>query len=136
MASSIWSGAQAGASQGGVDGVVKMLSSWNAATEPGAVPRGVGLAPNFYTEQTKLKLSTYDFFEDLTPAGPAAIPAGGSIKAVRIYNHGACSANAPTQKVLDEIGNKLWASFVGALLVDDDNECRTWMNPKRLYPKA
>jgi hypothetical protein len=48
----------------------------------------------------------------LTPRGPGALPRGsGSIKAVRVVNHGLCSTELPMQPILDQVSDKLWDEF-------------------------
>jgi hypothetical protein len=113
---------------------------WNLQLQPGALPQSVVLGPNVYTEQKKRSLSTHDFFPNVTPIGPAASPPGGSIKAVRVYNHGACSRQEMItlpngEGLLDKIHLALWDKFAREAILDD-GECRTYVHPYRVSSAA
>lgn len=121
-------------------GLLQLPGIWEALTPPGALPRSVVLTANRFTESNKRPLSTVDFFSNVPPEGPAASPPGGSVKAVRVYNHGACSHETLTSQsdgkgLLDEVSEAVWKGFVEGVIVDG-GECKNNRHPFLLSSAA
>jgi hypothetical protein len=121
-------------------GALQLSGMWDTFTQPGALPRSVVLSANRFTESNKRHLSTVDFFSNVSPVGPAASPLGGSIKAVRVYNHGACSAETLTAPggmvgLLDRVSESVWKGFVEGVIVED-GECKEARKPFRFSSSA
>lgn len=75
---------------------------WFDLTAPGILPGSVSLPVNVYSKNNKRQLYAEDFYST-TP------PADVSIKAVRVYNHGACSSEVLTTGdggLLDMVGSR------------------------------
>ena len=59
-----------------------------------------------------LDLMPSQFWGSATPSGPGAAPNGdGSVKAARLYDHGACSLNVSLVELLDDVNDDFFEAF-------------------------
>ncbi|MEJ7731094.1 MAG: hypothetical protein WKG00_18000 [Polyangiaceae bacterium] len=102
-------------------------SLWLDATEPvRALPYDVVLPyPTegiFSGTFASLDLERSYFFDSIpNPWGPAAVPDGqGSVKAARVYDHGACSLQRPVSSIYDVVNERLFETFGRQAEVEQD----------------
>jgi len=105
--------------------------SWLLATQvPSQLPNDVVLSAN-----VNLPLDPTMFWGNTTPMGGSAPGGEGSIKAVRVHDHGACSVELPFVVgdddgggIFEMVNQKVWDGFVEAIDAKDepDGAIRHW----------
>jgi hypothetical protein len=93
-------------------------SGWKKEVSPENLPAvmtAVYPPTSSFAPETKItiKPTRTDFWPPpIAPSGPGTRPDGsGSIKAVRVINHGLCSQELPLSNILTEVSDGLWTHF-------------------------